>query len=166
MTGMEARNIVVLLDFILLIAVTSLLIFIKWYFSTLSSNVRNRLQTHEIVLTIFVSLIVLMVITNDTLPLVNRSVFFLLAVGIYTGACWIILHNLRRKPLIYPKSFLIFHNGKFLKGAILQNKLSEEDIMRTLKMKGVVDLKDVDTVILEANGELSVIFKKKMNVPI
>jgi uncharacterized membrane protein YcaP (DUF421 family) len=56
---------------------------------------------------------------------------------------------------------MIFHNGKFLKGAILQTKLSEEDIQRLLLGKGVVDLKEVDTLILERNGELLVIYKNK-----
>jgi uncharacterized membrane protein YcaP (DUF421 family) len=77
----------------------------------------------------------------------------------------VVLKQLKRKPLIYPKSYLVFHNGKFLKGAILQNKISEDDILQTLKLKGVDDLKEVDTIILEADGELSVIFKEKVNIP-
>jgi uncharacterized membrane protein YcaP (DUF421 family) len=57
---------------------------------------------------------------------------------------------------------MIFHKGKFFKGTISQNKLSESDIMHALKQKGVSDLNTVDTIILETNGELLVIYKDKL----
>ena len=60
-----------------------------------------------------------------------------------------------------PKHFLIFHNGKFLKGAIVEVKLTEQQIMSTLTGKGVQDLAKIDTIILEKNGELSIIYKDK-----
>jgi uncharacterized membrane protein YcaP (DUF421 family) len=162
---MEPHNVIMILDFVSLVAVVSLFIYIKWYFSTLSSNVRNRLRTHEIVLSIFMAMVVLYVISNRDMPLIDRAVFFIVTVAIHIGTCLVVLKQLKRKPLIYPKSYLVFHNGKFLKGAILQNKISEDDILQTLKLKGVDDLKEVDTIILEADGELSVIFKEKVNIP-
>src|SRR5688572_5967604 len=123
---MEARSLILLMDFFLLTVVISLFIFIKWYFSRASSHVKNRLQIHEVALSIFLGLIVIMVITDSTVPLINRAIFLVLSVGIYYGVCLLVLMSLKRKPLLHPRSFLIFHNGKFLKGAILQNKLSED----------------------------------------
>jgi uncharacterized membrane protein YcaP (DUF421 family) len=72
-----------------------------------------------------------------------------------------ILKSLKQKETIYPKSYLIFHNGKFMKGSIVKSNLSENDIMKSLELKGVFNLGDVHTIILEVDGELTVIYKEK-----
>ena len=147
---------------VLLVSTTSLFVYIRYYFSTLSSNVKFRLQDHEIAINIFVGFIVFYVIDNKEIPLLSKYVFFIISVLIHIGSGLLILKMQKIKTVLYPRSFLIFHNGKFLKGAILQNKLTEKDILRVLNMKGVNDLTQVDTIILEQDGELSVIFKNKI----
>lgn len=150
------------LNLILLLAVVGLFVFIKWYSSTLSSNVRNRLQLHEIIVNILLGIIVFFVIYNKSVSLTYRYFFFILSVLMHIGSCYLMLMHINRKAKIYAKSYLIFHNGKFLKGAIVKNDLSEEDIMRSLRLKGIVNLMEVDTIILETDGELTVIYKEKV----
>ncbi|MBT1702305.1 YetF domain-containing protein [Chryseosolibacter indicus] len=150
-------------NLILLVAVVGLFVYIKWYSSTLSSNVRNRLQTHEIIVNILLGFIVFFVIYNKEVSLSYRYFFFILSVVMHIGSCYLMLMHINRKANVYSKSYLIFHNGKFLKGAILKNDLSEEDIIKSLRLKGVLNLREIDTIILEADGELTVIYKEKVS---
>ncbi len=48
-----------------------------------------------------------------------------------------------------------------MKGSIVKSNLSENDIMKSLELKGVFNLGDVHTIILEVDGELTVIYKEK-----
>ena len=88
--------------------------------------------------------------------------FFLSLVAVYVGACVMYLKHLQSKHNLFPKSYVLFHNGKFYKGILMQHKLTEKDILGTLKLQGVNDLVRVDTIILEANGELTVTLKEEI----
>ena len=159
---MEKYTITSILNLILLTSTISLFVFIKWYFSTLSSNVRNRLQTHEIILTMAMGFIVFFVISSKAVPILDRYVFFVTITAIHTGTCLLMLKSTTPKEKVYPKSYLIFQNGQFFKGIMSQSKLTERDIRETLKIKGVTDLNDVESIILETDGELTIIFKENV----
>ena len=159
---MERYTLTSMLNLILLTASLCLFVYIKWYFSTLSSNIRNRIQTNEILVSMVVGFVVYFVISNKSIVSIVRLGFLFISIAGFVGACILQLRLLKAKNNLYPKSLVIFHQGKFYKGVMTQNKLSEKDIMSTLKLKGVADLVDVDTIIVEPDGELTVIFKEKV----
>lgn len=159
---MEKYTLTSILNLILLTSTISLFVFVKWYFSTLSSNVRNRLQTHEIILTMVMGFIVFFVISSKAVPILDRYVFFVTITAIHIGTCLLMLKSTDAKEKVYPKSYLIFQNGQFFKGIMSQSKLTERDIRETLKIKGVTDLSDVESIILETDGELTIIFKENV----
>jgi uncharacterized membrane protein YcaP (DUF421 family) len=159
---MEKYTFTSVMNLILLTATISLFVFIKWHFSTLSSNVRHRLQTHEIILTMVMGFIVFFVISSKAVPVLDRYVFFITITAIHIGTCHLMLKNLNQKEKHYPKSYIIFQNGQFYKGIMDQSKVTEKDIRETLKLKGVGDLNSVESIILETNGELTVIFKENV----
>ena len=158
---MEAKTVHALLNIALLQAITFLFVYIKYYFSPSTNKVKNKLEEKDIVVCLITAFAVFFVIVSETIDLEVKYMFFIASVLVFTGSTVLILRHQKAKPMLYPKSFLIFHNGSFLKGAIVQNKLSEKDIIKTLSLKGVENLSEVDTIILEPDGELSVIFKKK-----
>jgi uncharacterized membrane protein YcaP (DUF421 family) len=157
---MEKYTLQSIFNLILLMATIGLFVFIKWHFSTLSSNIKNRLQTHEIILTMVVGFIVFFVISSKAVPITDRYVFFITIVGIHVGTCVLMIKAALPKAKIFAKSYLIFQNGTFFKGIMVQHKLSESDVKATLKIKGVLDLRIVESIILEQDGELTVIFKE------
>jgi uncharacterized membrane protein YcaP (DUF421 family) len=157
---MEKYTLQSIFNLVLLMATIGLFVFIKWHFSTLSANIKNRLQTHEIILTMVVGFIVFFVISSKAVPITDRYVFFITIVGIHVGTCVLMIKAALPKAKIFAKSYLIFQNGTFFKGIMVQHKLSESDVKATLKIKGVQDLRIVESIILEQDGELTVIFKE------
>jgi uncharacterized membrane protein YcaP (DUF421 family) len=158
---MEAKTVHALLNIALLQAITFLFVYIKYYFSVPAKGVKTKLEEHELAISIVLGFLVFFVIMNEYTSLAAKYVFFVLSLAVHIGSCLLILKHRKNKPMIYPKSYLIFHKGSFLKGAIVQNKLSEKDILKSLSSKGVEDLTEIDTIILEPDGELSIIYKKK-----
>jgi uncharacterized membrane protein YcaP (DUF421 family) len=163
---MEAQLTTTFLNLILCCSIAGLFIYIKWYFSILSSSVKNRLHRSELLLTIFGAVILFLIVSNKSIPLSYRYSFFIGITLFYFAINFILfkhLQYLQRKGKVFPKSYLIYHEGKFYRGPINQNKLSEEDIVSTLNLKGVNDLTQVDSIILETNGELTIIYKEKVD---
>lgn len=61
--------------------------------------------------------------------------------------------------LAAPKPTVLYHGGRFLEDAMKRERVRRSEIEDTVKEKGLADMAMVDTVILAANGELSVLVK-------
>ncbi len=58
---------------------------------------------------------------------------------------------------------LLCYKGEILKDAIKQERLVENEILQALRSKGYSSLRDVDAVVLETNGNISIIGKTSIN---
>ncbi|KAJ3292779.1 hypothetical protein HK104_005054 [Borealophlyctis nickersoniae] len=67
------------------------------------------------------------------------------------------LHRLR--PFVRNHPILLAYEGKFNRPMLLRNRLSEEDVWMALRQKGHATLKSAHAVVLEGNGEFSIIEK-------
>ena len=54
---------------------------------------------------------------------------------------------------------LLTHRGEFLEEAMARTRISKEEILGALRANGCLDLDDANWVVLETNGQLSVIPK-------
>ncbi len=59
------------------------------------------------------------------------------------------------------KPIPVIRNGRLLKANLLRHRISEEDIMEELRIKGLRDEHDVDLANLEPSGRFSVIMKNE-----
>ena len=64
--------------------------------------------------------------------------------------------------LAAPSPTVLFHNGRFLQGALKKERVRQSEVEDTVKEKGLPDMSMVDTVILAANGEISVLVKPEV----
>jgi uncharacterized membrane protein YcaP (DUF421 family) len=55
---------------------------------------------------------------------------------------------------------LLIHNGVLLKENLCKEKLTEEELLASLRKKGIAGIEEVNQAILETDGEISVIEKK------
>lgn len=54
---------------------------------------------------------------------------------------------------------LLFYKGSYFKNSMEQELVTEEEILASIRQKGIVNVEDVLAVVIEANGDLSVIKK-------
>ncbi len=67
--------------------------------------------------------------------------------------------------LAAPKPTVLYHQGVYLQDALKKERVRQSEIEDTVKEKGLCDMGMVDTVILAANGELSVLVKPDQGGP-
>ena len=63
--------------------------------------------------------------------------------------------------LAAPSPCVLYHDGQFIEAALRNERVRRSEIEDTVKEKGLTDMTMVDTVILAANGELSVLVRPK-----
>lgn len=61
--------------------------------------------------------------------------------------------------LAAPPPTVLYHNGRLLQGALKKERVRQSEVEDTVKEKGLSDMGLVDTFILAANGEMSVLVK-------
>ncbi len=54
---------------------------------------------------------------------------------------------------------LLFFQGDYLHSALQKERITKEEVLQTLRMKGYDDVKSIEVIILEATGDISVIKK-------
>lgn len=70
-----------------------------------------------------------------------------------------ILINRKLRLFVYGKPQIIIKNGKILLKEMKKARYNLDDLITQLREKGIFDIKDVETGILEYSGKLSVLLK-------
>jgi uncharacterized membrane protein YcaP (DUF421 family) len=92
-------------------------------------------------------------------PLGNAAVAILLLVGAQVGVAWMARRSARVEKLITSAPVLVLHDGRFLDDGLAKALLTREEILLTLRTKGHDDPSRVGAVVLETNGDLSVLMR-------
>lgn len=105
---------------------------------------------------------------GSTLSAVILSKDVALADGFLALALLIILQLLISKASVRSKSFrglvktepmLLFFKGGFLPKSLNRHRITQDEILQIVRSSGIGNLEDVDAIILETNGNFSVIKK-------
>ena len=72
---------------------------------------------------------------------------------------WTVLRYKIASRIVKAEPTLLTHKGKFLRKAMRKSRISEAEIYSALRAHGMFDLADASWVVLETNGELTVIPK-------
>lgn len=119
----------------------------------------GQLQIGELVTALLLSELAAFPIADPDVPLAFAvlPIVLIIALEIFS-ACLCALFPKIKKIVEGTPSFLV-EDGKLDQKALFKNRLSPDELMAQLRLKGVADLSDVDYAILEQNGQLSVILK-------
>ncbi len=98
-------------------------------------------------------------ILSPDVALADGLVAFGALMGLQILLSWLCATSHRVDSFVNGEPSLIFHNGNFLKGAMLRERVTKEELLLATRCQGVADLGTVDSIVLETNGELSVVLK-------
>ena len=77
---------------------------------------------------------------------------------------WLVIRSNLVARLVKAEPTLLTHKGRFLEDAMKRTRVSREEILSTLRAEGITDCDGANWVILETNGEMSVIPRQEMSI--
>ena len=80
---------------------------------------------------------------------------------IYDGVMAMVIYSLILRRFITGKSIIIYDNGKFYNKNLSTAKIDINEILVMCRSKGYFNFDEIQTVILESNGQLSILPKDK-----
>lgn len=72
---------------------------------------------------------------------------------------WLSVRSEKFQEFIKSTPALLLFKGKYLSAALKKERITKEEIDAKLRLKGIEDIREVDAVVLETDGTLSVIQK-------
>lgn len=125
----------------------------------------GELEASELVVTIIMSEIAALPITDNNTPLFHSifSIFILMVLEIIISH--LAYKNLNFRTLLYGKPSMFYEKGKFNQREMKRQRFNLGDLMEEIRNSGAVSLSQVDYIIMETNGKISVIMNSR-NSPV
>jgi uncharacterized membrane protein YcaP (DUF421 family) len=119
----------------------------------------GEMQPTELVITILLSEVAALPIQDSSQPIINSIIAVSLLVSFEIINSILSLKIGKYRTMVQGNSLIVIRNGVIDQKQILRLRLTVDDLLESLREKGVFDIKDVEYAILETNGKISVMLK-------
>ena len=119
----------------------------------------GQLQPSELVVTILISNIATLPIENSDVPLILGIIPILTLMSFEVILSVFTLKSVRLRRLIWGGTRVIIKDGRIDQKALAGLRYSVDDLMEQLRANGIFDLRQVEFVLAETNGQLSIVKK-------
>lgn len=87
-----------------------------------------------------------------------RGIFaFALIIGLHGGVARLTSRSERIRRLVEREPTLLFHKGEFLETVMRREDVSRRQVSNAIRANGISDMRRVEAVVLEADGDYSVL---------
>ena len=121
----------------------------------------GELEASELVVTIIISDIAAMPITNIEVPLISNVIAILVLMFLEILVSLFAFKNPYFRGFIYGRPSTFYKDGKLCQEEMFKQRFNVADVMEEIRGKGICNLSDVEYIIMETNGKVSVIPKSE-----
>ena len=125
----------------------------------------GQLEASELVVTIIISDIAAMPITNIGTPMSSSIVAITILLIMEVLISYFAYKNINFRTFLFGKPSTFFQNGKLNQQEMKRQRFNVADLMEVVRNNGATGLSQVNCIIMETNGNLSVIMNSQ-NSPI
>ena len=125
----------------------------------------GELEVSDLVTTILISEIASLPITNSTIPLSHAIVPTVALLAFEVASSLLIAKFPKVKAILTARPAMLIKQGEFCKKAMLDARISNDELICEIRQQGITDPSEVLYAILEQNGKITVIPKIKYRTP-
>ena len=119
----------------------------------------GQMQPSELVTTILLSELITAPILDSDIPLLGAVIPFLLVICAEIIIPWLASRYPMAKRMVDGRPSMVILNGTIDQKELLRLRMSVDELLGHLRLKGVGDIQDVQYGFVEQNGQLSVILR-------
>lgn len=123
----------------------------------------GELEASELVVTIIISEIAALPITDLGVPLSGSLLAILVLLLLEICLSQLAYRSVRVRTALYGKPSMLYSKGKLHQKEMQEQRFNVGDLMEEIRNNGVANLNQVDYVIMETNGKVSVILTAQDN---
>lgn len=119
----------------------------------------SKMNAFDFVITVALGSTLAALSLNKDISLADGIVAFFLLIFLQYSLTWLSVRMKQIRSLITSHPTLIFYRGNFLKEAMKQQRITEEEVLHAGRQQGFSSLDNIEMVILEATGDLTMLEK-------
>lgn len=116
-----------------------------------------QLNAYDLVVTVALGSTLASAILSPTTSIAQAVLAFALLVGLQYLIAFGASRSSRFERLINGNAELVFHRGQFMHAEMRRHRLAEEEVLQAIRGSGQASLEDVEAVVFETNGKLTVV---------
>jgi uncharacterized membrane protein YcaP (DUF421 family) len=135
------------------------LAYIGLVFTLLGSGKRtlSKINAFDYIVTIAIGSALATVLLSPSTYLVQGLVAFAVLIGLQFAITWLSVRIRAIAQLVELEPTMLYYQGEFLTDMMKRERVTHSDVLQAVREKGIGCLDQVEAVVLETNGELSVI---------
>ncbi|PZD96271.1 DUF421 domain-containing protein [Paenibacillus sambharensis] len=119
----------------------------------------SKMNAFDLVVTVAIGSTLATVVLNKDISLTEGILALTLLVGLQYLVAWSAVRSDRFEEMIKSEPQLLYYKGEFRREAMRKERVVENEVMQYVRTQGMMELDQVEAVILETNGKMSVIKK-------
>ncbi|MCA1059862.1 DUF421 domain-containing protein [Rossellomorea aquimaris] len=121
----------------------------------------SKMNAFDLIVTVGIGSVLGIILLNKKVPLMEGITAYLVLIGMQYVVAWFSVRSHTIDQLVKSSPSLLYYRDQFIKGKMKKERIAEMDVFQAVRDNGYASLKDVNMVILEADGGFSVIGKSK-----
>lgn len=117
----------------------------------------SKMNAFDFVVTVAIGSTLATILLSQDVALLEGIVALALLIFLQYSIALLSVHSALFRRLVKSEPRLLFHEGEFLPGAMRRERVTAEEIRQAVRSSGAGEMKDVDAVVLETDGRISVI---------
>lgn len=119
----------------------------------------SKMNAFDLIVTVALGSTLATILLNKKVALAEGFSAFFILIALQYLVAWLSVRSDRFKKLIKSDPKLIFYQGKYLKENIVKERVLEVEILQAARSNGINSMDQVEAVVLETDGSISVIKK-------
>lgn len=119
----------------------------------------SKMNSFDFVVTIAMGSMLSSGILQKNVPIADTLLGFALLIGFQYLVTWLSVRSKTVDRLVKSEPTMVYFQGRYLNSAMKKSRVNEDEIISAIRQQGFNSPEQVDAVVLESNGSLSVIGK-------
>lgn len=115
----------------------------------------SKMNAFDLIVTVALGSVLATVLLSSDVTLMEGIVAFIVLIGMQFIIAWLSVRSSTVSGWVKSEPRLLFHQGKFLQHALLQERVTEEEVRSAVRAQGIATMESVEAVILETDGSFS-----------
>jgi uncharacterized membrane protein YcaP (DUF421 family) len=119
----------------------------------------TKMNAFDFIITVALGSMLAAVSLNKNIALIDGMIAFFLLIFLQFVLTWISVRSKRIKNLITSSPSLLVYKGEILEDTMKKERITREELKMAARNQGIEDISNVDILILETTGDISIIPK-------
>jgi uncharacterized membrane protein YcaP (DUF421 family) len=121
----------------------------------------SKLNAFDFIVTIALGSTFGSFILNKEISLAEGVMGFIVLIGMQHVVSWLTIRSTTIKRIVKSEPSLLYYNQEYLVDSMKRSRIAKAEIEQSVRNQGYATLEDVEAVVLETDGSLSIISRSK-----